>query len=402
MNKKVALLIFALIFLLSTALGGYLVTPVTASGTIIYVDGSNFGLEDGSEEHPFNSIQEGVDAASPGDTVKVAPWTYSEHVTVDERLILLGEDVTTTIIDGGGSDTVTITADNVSITGFTIQNGCRGILIDNSSGCIISGNTIIHNQDHSIYVWYSNNNTVTGNTMAFNNWAGIFLSSSNNNTVIYNTISNNSVGFGFAHSNNSKIYCNNIMDNTNQVNTWGSLNTDWEGNYWSDYNGTDLNGDGIGETPYIIDGSNQDNYPRINPWPQVFRAIWESTPYDISIVSNSTVTAFSFSQPNKRINFNVTRPSGTHGFCNVTIPETLLGGPYTVTVDDLPAAPSPVEVSNDTHTSVYFTYNHSTRMVKILGTTVIPEFPSATILPLFMIATLLAIIVYKRKHPIAD
>ena len=37
--------------------------------------------------------------------------------------------------------------------------------------------------------------------------------------------------------------------------------TDREGNFWSDYNGTDSNNDGIGDTPYVIDVLNQDRYP---------------------------------------------------------------------------------------------------------------------------------------------
>ena len=43
-----------------------------------------------------------------------------------------------------------------------------------------------------------------------------------------------------------------------------SVNNIYE-NYWSDYSGTDANRDGVGDTPYIIDSNNQDNYPIILP-----------------------------------------------------------------------------------------------------------------------------------------
>ena len=84
--------------------------------------------------------------------------------------------------------------------------------------------------------------------------------------------------------------------------------------------------------------------------------------------SNSTVSDFQLMLENKEIRFNVTGPAGTVGYCNVTIPITLLGGPYTVQVDDSPITPE--ETTNGTHSFLYFTYNHSTQTVKIKGATV--------------------------------
>jgi len=69
--------------------------------------------------------------------------------------------------------------------------------------------------------------------------------------------------------NNNVFYHNNIITNTIQIVSFNSPNT-WDngskGNYWSDYNGTDGNGDSIGDTPYVIDENNQDNYPLMSPW----------------------------------------------------------------------------------------------------------------------------------------
>ena len=41
--------------------------------------------------------------------------------------------------------------------------------------------------------------------------------------------------------------------------------TNFTGNYWSDYAGTDSNGDGLGETPYLF-GAGTDYAPLINKW----------------------------------------------------------------------------------------------------------------------------------------
>ena len=64
--------------------------------------------------------------------------------------------------------------------------------------------------------------------------------------------------------------------NSNCINVWnspeeltyaynGNIYTNHLGNYWSDYTGNDADGDGIGDTPYSIDGD-KDNYPLLEPF----------------------------------------------------------------------------------------------------------------------------------------
>jgi nitrous oxidase accessory protein NosD len=60
---------------------------------------------------------------------------------------------------------------------------------------------------------------------------------------------------------------NNFVNNNVQVYSTSDSANIWDGgypsggNFWSDYNGTDANHDGIGDTPYIIDANNTDHYP---------------------------------------------------------------------------------------------------------------------------------------------
>jgi hypothetical protein len=77
----------------------------------------------------------------------------------------------------------------------------------------------------------------------------------------------------------------------------------------------------------------------------------------------------------------------------------MLDGDLNVTVDGAQPLYSAPPLNNGTHTSLYFTYNNTIpHTVEITGTTVIPEFPTITILPM-LIATLLATLVQlKRKH----
>ena len=60
----------------------------------------------GSVSGCFKTIGAAVAAASAGDTIQVAPGTYSEDVTIGKSLSLIGANSANTIIDARGNRTV--------------------------------------------------------------------------------------------------------------------------------------------------------------------------------------------------------------------------------------------------------------------------------------------------------
>jgi parallel beta-helix repeat protein len=213
--------------------------PLT-KGNILYVGGSG--------PNNYTKIQDAVNASSNGDTVFVYDDSspYVENIVIDTSISLIGEDKNTTIIDGAiNGHGVNITADNVTVIGFTIQNCSNG-----SGICISSNNNriadnIISNNMFGIGTYYGNPfeppafpssgyNTITNNLIIRNEGGGIGLSGQNNtvndniisqteygimlavavaNNISKNIISENENGIFIAASYNNVIYRNNISHN---------------------------------------------------------------------------------------------------------------------------------------------------------------------------------------------
>jgi len=300
-------------------------------------------------------------------------------------------------------------SNNNSMVGNNItNNNGYGIWLYDSSNNTIVRNNITANNDYGISLYYSSNNSMVGNNITANNWYGIRLDGSSNNSIVGNNITNNDYGIYLYYSSDTILYHNNFIDNTQHahIHTPGYANV-WDdcypsgGNYWSDYTGVDADGDGIGDDEYVIDANNTDRYPLIAPIGIFDAGVWNGVAYNVDVVSNSTVSDFYFSPDEGAfLRFNVTGTDGTAGFCRVTIPKDLLwveDRQWSVLVGGEPVDYTIIPDQNFTY--LYFTYNHSTKIVVIQGTDVIPEFPSTILLlPFLILSTILSALTKKKHH----
>jgi len=263
-------------------------------------------------------------------------------------------------------------SDNV-VSGNNVSNNDCGIWI-----CQLSSNNVISNNNaysnyNGIYLYYSSNNVVSSNNASSNNDYGIYLHHSSNNVISNNNISNNVYGiYLYYSSNNNTIYLNNFINNTDQV--WTDSVNAWdngkEGNYRSDYTGQDLNEDGIGDTPHVIDENNQDNCPLMGMFSD-FKVAWKEETHHVTTVCNSIISDFRFEvgteTGNKIISFSVTGKDGSVGFCRVVTPTDLMNYPSIVLVDEEEITPTLLDVSDNAHVYLYFTYIHSTHTITIIS-----------------------------------
>lgn len=169
-------------------------TLIFQTGNVLYVGGTGPGN--------YTTIQDAVNNSHDGDSVivfdELSP--YFETIIINSRISLIGEDKNTTIIDGRQQAVgyvLLIDADDVSISGFTIQH-CQMTVWPNSAiktrgnRSIVTNNIIRDCPVSAIFSLYTSNHIVSDNLI--NNCSqGIELHSSSDNTIIHNRLTNCSI-----------------------------------------------------------------------------------------------------------------------------------------------------------------------------------------------------------------
>jgi parallel beta-helix repeat protein len=169
----------------------------------------------------------------------------------------------------------------VEFSDLTVYNNTNGLFLfesHNSSitNCNISGNS------NAVRVWRSSDVEVS-NSLVKDNIIGIFMGTgSNRNTVHHNNILNNSLNGG----------------DSNPGNFWDDKIS--EGNYWSDYNGTDYDQNGIGDQPHPVTNFSRDRWPLVDKHNIVLKVISTDPVDDEILVPMDTKVNISFSESIER------------------------------------------------------------------------------------------------------
>jgi parallel beta-helix repeat protein len=233
----------------------------TSGGNWLYVGGSGPGN--------YTEIQVAINNALYNDTIFVYNDSspYYEHLKINTRINLIGENKETTIIDGQGHqylDVIIVNAPYTTITNFTIRgSGYSGagiflksdhnkvnnnILNENYYGihfynvnyAIVTNNliqnNIIRNNTVGIYVWQTNNAIISKNSISGNSQYGIEIVGSYFNDIIGNNFTDNLYGLElwdvkFTTIRENNFIKNKVLDISDNVN---SFLCKWEYNYWGE------------------------------------------------------------------------------------------------------------------------------------------------------------------------
>lgn len=201
-----------------------------------------------ADDTTLGSVQEALDKASPGDTVRVYPGIYQGNVHIRTNSIFVEGIGLPTIQGETTGNAVTLEADKVTIKGFTIRGGGRDLLKDDAGikfvkakECVITENRLEDNlygmylsqaekclisknvirgrtydveeeRGNGIHTWDSPFNKIEENDIA-DTRDGIYISFSHNCAIDHNKVHRTRYALHYMYSNENLFSYNTLMDN---------------------------------------------------------------------------------------------------------------------------------------------------------------------------------------------
>ena len=203
---------------------GFLLTGMVRWG-IASAD-THYVSKTGSDTYPYtswataaDSIQKGINAASPGDTVRVGAGTYRETIHMTAGIILLGSGMDSSMIYPANRSVRDIVygADSAVIEGFHVKGWqpgemefCVGIRSAIDSKLKRIADNKITNCDGGIYMDIVN--TEVANNSLSDNWNAIHTFLGTTGWIINNTIIHNQIGIHLWDTASPKLIRNIIAD----------------------------------------------------------------------------------------------------------------------------------------------------------------------------------------------
>lgn len=185
----------------------------------VYVNAHASGTQNGSINHPYKTITEGLRYANDDDEVHVAPGTYKENIEIPDGVELFGADEDTTIIEAKSDNNPAVIMNHKTVIDkFTVKGGEHGIYVGKKSKASIIRCVVKESEKDGIHVREAKTSdaykvSVVKSEVKDNDRAGIF--SEKRKVVIIDTVvhDNDNDGVDIASGSSAWIDDNNFRDN---------------------------------------------------------------------------------------------------------------------------------------------------------------------------------------------
>jgi len=183
----------------------------------LFVSPSGSDANDGSEEHPFRTIQYAIYQSGRGNIITALPGTYEENITLVSDLVLQGSGDDQTIITASSGDVITANdVHNVTLSVFTIDGqgtADSGFLCGGSTSEMKIQNNTITNAKWGIYCIDSSAPSIEKNMVVQNVEVGVYCINLSSPKIIDNLIEDNGHGISCRDTSIVRIEQNYVRKN---------------------------------------------------------------------------------------------------------------------------------------------------------------------------------------------